>query len=32
MMEVEYIALNATAKEAVYLKQFLTELLIVECV
>uniref|UniRef100_A0A7N2MYJ8 Uncharacterized protein n=1 Tax=Quercus lobata TaxID=97700 RepID=A0A7N2MYJ8_QUELO len=31
-MEAEYIALNAAAKEAVYLKQFLTELLIVECV
>ena len=30
-MEAEYIALNAAAKEAVYLKQFLTELLIVEC-
>ena len=32
MMEVEYMALNAAAKEAVHLKQFLTELLIVECV
>uniref|UniRef100_A0A7N2LRD3 Retrovirus-related Pol polyprotein from transposon TNT 1-94 n=1 Tax=Quercus lobata TaxID=97700 RepID=A0A7N2LRD3_QUELO len=31
-MEAEYIALNATAKEGVYLKQFLIELLIVECV
>jgi len=31
-MEAEYITLNAAAKEAVYLKQFLTELLIVECV
>ena len=31
-MEAEYIALNAAAKEAVYLKQFLTKLLIVECV
>ena len=31
-MEAEYIALNATTKEVVYLKQFLTELIIVECV
>ena len=31
-MEAEYIALNAAAKEAVYLKQFLIELLIMECV
>ena len=29
-MEAKYIALNAMAKEVVYLKQFLTELLIVE--
>ena len=31
-MEAEYIALNAMTKEVVYLKQFLTELIIVECV
>uniref|UniRef100_A0A2N9IP74 Integrase catalytic domain-containing protein n=1 Tax=Fagus sylvatica TaxID=28930 RepID=A0A2N9IP74_FAGSY len=31
-MEAEYVALNAAAKEAIFLKQFLAELQIVECV
>ena len=31
-MEAEYVALNATVKEAIFLKQFLAELQIVECV
>ena len=31
-MEAEYVALNPVAKEAIFLKQFLAELQIVECV